>query len=148
MYIFFRDKHLPNHPTGLPLDSRKRTQGTPSPHQPPHHPSNTPQLLILTQGRYLTSEDYERLVTVFPGTYSSLLILGTSERLTHTHRHQPQRRQDPRLASARRTAQSVRAAGMAASRGRGRPFRWKAEKGDGPGRGGGDAEQEAEGEKG
>ncbi|KAI4915388.1 uncharacterized protein J4E92_009342 [Alternaria infectoria] len=26
------------------------------------------QLLILTQGRYLTSEDYERLVSVFPGT--------------------------------------------------------------------------------
>ncbi|KAI4653157.1 uncharacterized protein J4E79_008670 [Alternaria viburni] len=26
------------------------------------------QLLILTQGRYLTGEDYERLVSVFPGT--------------------------------------------------------------------------------
>ncbi|KAI4663289.1 uncharacterized protein J4E78_003700 [Alternaria triticimaculans] len=29
---------------------------------------NANKLLILTQGRYLTGEDYERLVSVFPGT--------------------------------------------------------------------------------
>ncbi|KAL6164684.1 hypothetical protein ACJQWK_09408 [Exserohilum turcicum] len=29
---------------------------------------NERKLLVLIQGRYLTSEDYERLVTVFPGT--------------------------------------------------------------------------------
>ncbi|RYN79029.1 hypothetical protein AA0117_g3849 [Alternaria alternata] len=29
---------------------------------------NEKKLLILTQGRYLTGEDYERIVTVFPGT--------------------------------------------------------------------------------
>ncbi|KAF2028383.1 hypothetical protein EK21DRAFT_69884 [Setomelanomma holmii] len=29
---------------------------------------NERKLLILTKGRYLTSEDYERLLTVFPGT--------------------------------------------------------------------------------
>jgi hypothetical protein len=37
------------------------------------------QLLILTQGRYLTGEDYERIVTVFPGKPSkNQLTLSTT----------------------------------------------------------------------
>lgn len=31
---------------------------------------NERKLLVLTQGRYLSGEDYERLVSVFPGTHN------------------------------------------------------------------------------
>lgn len=34
----------------------------------PEDAANRAQLLVLVQGRCLTGEDYERLVTVFPGS--------------------------------------------------------------------------------
>ncbi|KAH7074614.1 hypothetical protein BKA63DRAFT_596131 [Paraphoma chrysanthemicola] len=39
---------------------------------------NERKLLILTQGRYLTADDYERLVTVFPGTNLNGVKIRTS----------------------------------------------------------------------
>ncbi|KAH7386779.1 hypothetical protein DE146DRAFT_182442 [Phaeosphaeria sp. MPI-PUGE-AT-0046c] len=40
---------------------------------------NERKLLILTQGRYLTGEDYERLTTVFPGTTKKAITVRVSK---------------------------------------------------------------------